>query len=95
MRARRLVAAVGMAMAVLAVVSVPASAANGVLRLSGNVFHDPSGCYQGQYWPLAVDNETDQVAIVFDDDNCRGQRVGRVGPGESAVFEFGASVHIR
>lgn len=99
MRTRRLTAAVGSTMAGLAVAGVltaaPAVAANGELRVSGNVFHDPSGCYHGQFWPLAVDNETDQVAYVHDRENCRGQVIGQVDPDNSAVFEFGASVHIR
>jgi hypothetical protein len=99
MKTRRLTAATGMTMAVVAVAGVltaaPAVAANGVLRVSGNVFHDPSGCYHGQYWPLVVDNQTDQVAVVFDSDDGGGQRVGQVGPRGSSTFEFGASVFIR
>ncbi|WP_121006589.1 hypothetical protein [Saccharothrix australiensis] len=89
----------GIATAVMAVAGVltaaPASAAHGVLVVSGNRIDDPSGCYQGHHWPLVVDNRTDQVALVLDDDNCGGQVVGTVAPGEKQVFEFGASVHIR
>ncbi|NUT54227.1 MAG: hypothetical protein HOV94_44095 [Saccharothrix sp.] len=98
MTARRLAAAAATVMAVVALTgaltTAPASAARGTLRVSGNVFPNPSGCYHGQYWPLVVENDTNRVATVYDQENCRGDRIGTVEQGESGTFEFGASVYI-
>ncbi|KUJ66071.1 hypothetical protein ACZ90_40150 [Streptomyces albus subsp. albus] len=79
------------------VVSAPgaATAASGDLMVSGRQYGDPlRGCYRGDYVPLAVGNNTDAAVLVFDDENCRGQLLGVLNPGESGVFEFGNSVFV-
>ncbi|MFI6577619.1 hypothetical protein ACIBFB_17645 [Nocardiopsis sp. NPDC050513] len=82
-------------LAVLAGPVLPAHAAQGVLTVSGNRFVDPSGCYEGRFWPLIVDNQTDGVAVVYDGQNCEGNVLRAVRPGASATEEFGASVLVR
>ena len=70
-------------------------AAQGTLGVSGNRYTDPGqGCYTGKFWPLAVDNGTDTVVLVFDDGQCKGSVIGSVAPGDSRVFEFGGSVYV-
>ncbi|SEH01436.1 hypothetical protein SAMN05444920_120140 [Nonomuraea solani] len=72
----------------------PALAANGVLVLNGEALFDPSGCFDSDRWPLAVENHTDGVVIVFDEPGCGGPPSDFVYPGGSTVSEFGQSVYI-
>ncbi|TMQ83240.1 hypothetical protein ETD83_41150 [Actinomadura soli] len=75
--------------------AVPALAAQGTLTVSGRTYTDPAkGCYTGNFWPLAVDNQTDAPVFVYDDDQCRGRVLDRVPPHSSGVFEFGGSVAV-
>ncbi|MVO85916.1 hypothetical protein GPA10_14410 [Streptomyces sp. p1417] len=76
--------------------SVPgfAVAAQGTLTIVPTVYENPSGCYNGQIWPLIVQNGTDTVAVVHDGPDCSGSVIGEVAPGDTGTFEFGASVSI-
>ncbi|MFI5757632.1 hypothetical protein [Streptomyces sp. NPDC051569] len=70
-------------------------AAEGTLTVSGQTYTDPAqGCYTGNFWPLSVNNETDTLVYVFDNDRCYGQPIDRLGAGDSRVFEFGESVRV-
>jgi hypothetical protein len=70
-------------------------AAQGVLTVSGNRYDNPAqGCYQGRFWPLSVDNQTDKPVYIFDNGNCQGDHVATVEPGGHRIFEFGSSVSV-
>ncbi|MFI1386359.1 hypothetical protein [Embleya sp. NPDC020886] len=51
------------------------------------------GCVNATRWPFAVTNNTPAPALVFDQPNCTGNVIGVVPPGETEVFEFGASAY--
>ncbi|MFC4560956.1 hypothetical protein ACFO4E_03690 [Nocardiopsis mangrovi] len=74
--------------------AVPAYAATGTLVLSGQTIENPSGCYNAQRWPLIVQNDTDEPALIFNAPNCTGAVIQVVPPGGSATSEFGVSVYI-
>lgn len=75
--------------------SQSAYAAQGSLTVSGNTYQNPSGCYSGRYWPLIVQNDTDEYALIYDGQNCTGQVISVVPPGGSETQEFGSSVSIQ
>ncbi|WP_432013899.1 hypothetical protein [Streptomyces cucumeris] len=71
-----------------------AAAAQGVLIIDGTAHQDPSGCYEGQRYPLAVTNHTDGFALVFSGPGCQGDILDQVPPGGQTISEFGRSVSI-
>ncbi|MFJ5924606.1 hypothetical protein ACIQF6_18605 [Kitasatospora sp. NPDC092948] len=72
-----------------------ALAASGTLYIAPNqAIDNPSGCYNGQIFPLVVRNETNEYALIYDGPNCTGQVIAVVPPGGSSTQEFGASVYI-
>ena len=72
--------------------------ATGTLILDGKVIENPSGCYnrerQPERQPMTVDNQTDTVAAIYDQENCKGPITGTVQPRARGVFEFGVSLSI-
>ena len=71
-----------------------AYAADGILVVGGVMYAEPSGCYDTDVRPLTVENQTDEVAVVFSGPDCTGRLVELVAPGESSVSEFAASVYV-
>ncbi|WP_405796329.1 hypothetical protein [Streptomyces sp. NBC_01506] len=70
-------------------------ASQGTLTVSGKTYTDPGrGCYTGDFWPLAVNNRTDTVVFVYEDEDCEGRRIGRVLAGDNRVFDLGNSVGV-
>lgn len=94
---RRVAFAMGVlatALALALTASSTAHAASGRLLVNGNLYSDPSGCYDSQNWPLRVDNRTDQTVVVFAQSGCRGSIIETVPPGGAVISEFGASVQV-
>lgn len=94
---RRIALALGSAVAAgTLALALPGSAlaAEGVLIVGGVAYADPEGCYDTDSRPLTVDNQTDEVALVFSGPDCTGGLLELVAPGESTVSEFGASVYV-
>jgi hypothetical protein len=73
----------------------PAQTATGTLILNSQEIRNPSGCYNASSYPLRVTHRTNATALVFDQPGCAGHRVAVVAPGQTGVYEFGASVYIR
>ncbi|WP_432038242.1 hypothetical protein [Streptomyces cucumeris] len=66
-------AAIGaMGLALSSAGTAAATAAQRVLIVDGTAHQDPSGCYEGQRYPLAVTNHTDGFALVFSGPGCQG-----------------------
>ncbi|MFH8369403.1 hypothetical protein [Streptomyces sp. NPDC018031] len=66
-----------------------AVAATGTLVLS---HQNPSGCFDGAV--SRVQNNTDQLAFVYDSQGCVGELLGVLTPGESRDFDFATSVFV-
>ncbi|CCH30093.1 hypothetical protein ABZ816_31510 [Actinosynnema sp. NPDC047251] len=80
----------------LAIAAAPASAAEGVLLLSGRAIEDPRGCYD-VYGYEEIRNLTDENVLVFDDRDCEGRLVQIIGPdgvGDDLVRDRGRSVFV-
>ncbi|MEU7024018.1 hypothetical protein ABZ990_25635 [Streptomyces sp. NPDC046203] len=96
---RRLATALGaLATAGIMTLTLPgtASAAHGRLVIAPNkVIQNPSGCYAAPVFPLTVQNETDEYALVYDGANCTGNAIAIVPPGGRTTQEFGRSVYIK
>ncbi|MEU6999323.1 hypothetical protein [Nonomuraea sp. NPDC046570] len=71
-----------------------ASAATGQLIINGQLYINPSGCYESGRWPLHVINRTNGPVVVLNAPNCNGNVEAIVHPGQSTVSEHGASVYI-
>ncbi|MFC3994951.1 hypothetical protein ACFOVU_03440 [Nocardiopsis sediminis] len=93
---RRFVTLIGSVAAAAALAGVPATAhaAEGYIVLNGQRTDNPSGCYNAPYWPLTVENQTDQPVTVHNAPNCQGVIVAVVPSGASATEEFGVSVSV-
>ncbi|MEU4804627.1 hypothetical protein [Actinosynnema sp. NPDC023587] len=98
---RRLTARIGVLAATgalaLTITAVPASAAEGVLLLSGEAVEDPRGCYD-LYGHEEIRNWTDQKVFVYDDRDCEGDVVQVIRPdgvGDDRATAEGRSVHVR
>ncbi|WP_159073548.1 hypothetical protein [Streptomyces sp. RTd22] len=95
MRRIGLVTASAMGAVALALSSAgSAAAAEGTLTVGLIPHTNPSGCYTTNIWPMLVVNNTNQAATVFGLPNCQGRQIDQVGPNQSRMFEFGASVSI-
>ncbi|MEV6976769.1 hypothetical protein [Kitasatospora sp. NPDC093806] len=95
---RRLATVLGaLATAGALALTVPASAvaASGVLTVGGHRYQNPSGCYNGDFFPLGVSNHTDAIVFVHTEQNCTGTVIAVLAPGSEGLYEFGASVRVR
>ncbi|QXJ19750.1 hypothetical protein AGRA3207_000334 [Actinomadura graeca] len=89
-----------LALAALLAPAGPAAAATGTLIIDQTRYEDPSGCIPVQGTPppkpVAVDNRTDEAALVFVFPGCRGPLAGRpLSPGDAARFRQAGSVFVR
>lgn len=96
---RRITVGLGALAAIsIATLAVPgvAHAATGALIINGRAYIDPAsgGCYEGQMWPLIVNNETDGTAVIFAGPDCTGEFLRILTPGQTAVSELGQSVAV-
>lgn len=95
-RTRRLAAAAGMVMAVVAtggvVTATPASAAQGTLRINNETYRNPSGCYDIHTFRVTIDNDTDENVYVFTGPDCSGSLADIVEPGDSTWTDSVRSV---
>jgi len=72
-----------------------ALAAQGTLYIAPNqTINNPIGCYNRQIPPLAVRNDTNKYALIYDGPNCTGQVIAVVPPGNTSTQGLGASVYI-
>lgn len=74
----------GVAAAGLLAVAVaqPASAAQGFLWINESPVEDPSGCYPMSGTAAEVENDTDSLALVFDNSHCEGDPKSVIEPGQ-------------
>ncbi|MFJ9552193.1 hypothetical protein ACIRPH_00155 [Nocardiopsis sp. NPDC101807] len=81
---KRMCAAATLSVALLGALALttPAHAANGVVTVAGQEYHNPISCYTlPSRGPHIVDNQTDQPVYLFQSRGCMDQR-GSVAPGQ-------------
>ncbi|MFD8481805.1 hypothetical protein [Kitasatospora sp. NPDC059673] len=54
---------------------------------------EAKSCVKADTSPFAVTNNTDGVALVFDEPDCTGHMLGAMLPGETKDLELGQSVY--
>ncbi|MFC4016255.1 hypothetical protein ACFOY2_54235 [Nonomuraea purpurea] len=65
------------------------------MKISGKTYNNPAkGCYDGNFWPLSVNNQTDVPISVYDSRNGAGQFDGVILSPRIGNFEFGRTVLI-
>lgn len=84
-RTRRLAAAAGMMMAVVAtggvLTATPASAAQGTLRINAATYQNPYGCYNIDSARTYIVNDTDKSVYVFGGLDCQADLEDIIVPG--------------
>ncbi|XKK39626.1 hypothetical protein HFP72_01495 [Nocardiopsis sp. ARC36] len=90
---KRMCAAATLSVALLGALALttPAHAANGVVTVAGQEYHNPLGCYTLVYrGPHIVDNQTNQTVYLFQSRGCMDQR-GSVAPGQKTQPNYEVS----
>jgi hypothetical protein len=84
------------AVAVLALgITQSASAAQGQLIIGSTTYNNPTGCFPVGSLPAWVQNHTTGYAFIYSGPGCTQFVIQVVGPGQTALDQYGQSVFVQ